>query len=189
LGTKLDEIVELHYTGRTVSARRFLGGIGEGSRESDTDILLPEILFFTNDSGPDVSALTSATGNSGVPILLKARYGKGQVYVLTIPQAQGDLYAYPQPVLNSIRQLLGRELFVRLDAPSRVSLFVYDNDKFIVESFRETPVPNARVNTGRRITKLNDLLTGEVLTGTASGSTTVFNTPLTPGSYRVFAAE
>ncbi len=189
LGAKLDEIVELHYTGRTVSARRFLGGTGEGSRESDTDILLPEILFFTNDSGPDVSALTSATGNSGVPILLKARYGKGQLYVLTIPQAQGDLYAYPQPVLNSIRQLLGREMFVRLDASSRASLFVYDNDKFIVESFRETPVSNARVITDRRITKLNDLLTGEVLTGTASGSTTVFNTPLTPGSYRVFAAE
>ena len=74
------------------------------------------------------------------------------MYVLTVPQAQGDLYAYPQPVLNTIRQLLGRELFVRLDAPSRVSLFVYDNDKFIVESFQETPVPNARVITDERIT-------------------------------------
>jgi len=189
LGAKLDEIVELHYTGRTVSARRFLGGSGDGPRESETDMLLPEILFFTNDSGPDVSAITSATGTSGVPILLKARYGKGQLYVLTIPQAQGDLYAYPQPVLNSIRQLLGRELFVRLDAPSRASLFVYDNDKFIVESFQETPMPNARVITQKRFTKLNDLLTGEVLTGTPRGSETVFNTPLVPGSYRVFAAE
>jgi hypothetical protein len=28
---------------------------------------------------------------------------------------------------------------VRLDAPSRVSLFVYDNDKFIIESFQENP--------------------------------------------------
>ena len=106
--------------------------------------------------------------------------------VLASPFAGGANY---QNFDVAIRQLLGRELFVRLDAPSRASLFVYDNDKFIVESFRETPVPNARVITSRRITKLNDLLTGEVLTGTASGSTTVFNTPLTPGSYRVFAAE
>jgi len=189
LGAKLDEIVELHYTGRTVSAHRFLGGIGEGSRESETDILLPEILFFTNDSGAEISAMTSASGTSGVPILLNARYGKGRLCVLTIPQAQGDLYAYPQPVLNSIRKLLGRELFVYLDAPNRASLFVYDNDKFIVESFQENPVPKARVITQKRFTKLTDLLTGQVLTGTPQGSETVFNTPLVPGSYRVFAAE
>jgi hypothetical protein len=189
LGGKLDDIVELHYTGRTVAARRFLSGRGPGTSQSETDILLPEILFFTNDSGPDISAYTSATGTSGVSILLKARYGKGLLYVLTIPQAQGDLYAYPQPVLNGIRQLLGKELFVRLDAPSRVSLFVYDNDKFIVESFQETPVPNARVITDQRITKLTDMLTGQVLTGTPEGSTTVFTTPLVPGAYRVFSAE
>jgi hypothetical protein len=189
LGAKLDDIVELHYTGKTVSARRFLGGTGEGSQQSETDILLPEILFFTNDSGPDISAITSAAGASGVPILLKARYGKGQLYVLTIPQAQGDLYAYPEPVLNSIRQLLGRELFVRLEAPSGTSLFVYDNDKFIVESFQEAAQPNVRVITRQQFTKLTDLLTGQVLTGTPQGLETVFNTPLTPGSYRVFAAE
>ena len=189
LNGKLDDIVELRYTGRTVSTHRFLGGRGPGTSQSETDILVPEILFFTNDSGPDISAYTSATGTSGVPILLRAKYGKGLLYVLTVPQAQGDLYAYPQPVLNTIRQLLGKELFVRLDAPSRVSLFVYDNDKFIVESFQETPVPNARVITDKRITKLTDMLTGQVLMGTPEGSTTVFNTPLVPGSYRVFSAE
>jgi hypothetical protein len=92
-------------------------------------------------------------------------------------------------VLNGIRKVLGKELFVRLDAPSRVSLFVYDNDKFIVESFQETPEPNARVLTDKRITKLSDRLTGQVLTGTPEGSTTVFTTPLVPGSYRVFSVE
>ena len=189
LGCKLDDIVELHYTGRTVSSHRFLGGRGPGPSQSETDILLPEILYFTNDSGPDISAYTSATGTSGVSILLKARYGKGLLYVLTVPQAQGDLYAYPQPVLNSLRQLLGKELFVRLDAPSRVSMFVYDNDKFIVESFQETPVPNARVIVDQRFTKLTDMLTGQVMTGTTEGSTTVFTTPLVPGSYRVFSTE
>lgn len=189
LGSKLDDIVELRYTGRTVSTRDFMGGRGPGVEKSETDILIPEITFFTNDSGPVVSAFTAATKTSGVPILHKARYSRGLLYVLTIPQAQGDLYAYPQPVLNTIRELLGREMYVRLDAPSRVSLFVYDNNKFIVESFRENPVPDARVITDKRITKLTDMLTGQVLTGTPEGSTTVFITPLVPGSYRVFAAE
>jgi hypothetical protein len=186
---KLDEIVELQYTGRTVSTREFMGGRGTGSNKSDTDILVPEITFFTNDSGPVVSAFTSATRTSGVPILHRAKYGKGLLYVLTVPQAQGDLYSYPQTVLNTIREVLGKEMYVRLDAPSRVSLFVYDNDKFIVESFQEAPVPAARVITDQRFTKLRDMLTGQVLTGTPQGSTTVFTTPLVPGSYRVFSAE
>jgi hypothetical protein len=50
-------------------------------------------------------------------------------------------------------------------------------------------VPAARVITDSRITKLRDMLTGQVLSGTAQGPTTVFNTPLMPGSYRVFSAE
>ncbi len=189
LGRKLDDIVELKYTGRTVSTYEFLGGRGSGVSKSDTDILVPEITFFTNDSGPVISAFTSATSTSGVPILHRAKYSKGLLYVLTVPQAQGDLYAYPQPVLNTIREVLGKETYVRLDAPSRVSLFVYDNDKFIVESFREDPVPTARVITDKRIARLRDMLTGQVLEGTPQGSTTVFTTPLVPGSYRVFSAE
>ena len=92
-------------------------------------------------------------------------------------------------MLNTLREILGKEMYVHLDAPSRVSLFVYDNDKFIVESFQETPVPSARVITHKRITRLRDMLTGQVLEGTPQGSTTVFNTPLVPGSYRVFSAE
>jgi hypothetical protein len=186
---RLDDIVELQYTGRTVATREFMGGRGPGVNKSDTDILVPEITFFTNDSGPVISALTSASKTSGVPILHRAKYSKGLLYVLTVPQAPGDLYAYPQPVLNTIREVLGKEMYVRLDAPSRVSLFVYDNDKFIVESFQENPVPTARVITDQRVTKLRDMLTGQVLAGTPQGSTTVFNTPLVPGSYRVFSAE
>jgi hypothetical protein len=186
---RLDDIVELQYTGRAVATREFMGGRGPGVNKSDTDILVPEITFFTNDSGPVISALTSASKTSGVPILHRAKYSKGLLYVLTVPQAPGDLYAYPQPVLNTIREVLGKEMYVRLDAPSRISLFVYDNDKFIVESFQENPVPTARVITDQRVTKLRDMLTGQVLAGTPQGSTTVFNTPLVPGSYRVFSAE
>jgi hypothetical protein len=189
LNGKLDDIVELRYTGRTVATREFTGGRGPGAARSDTDILVPEITFFTNDSGSVVSGSTSATRTSGVPILHRAKYSKGLLYVLTVPQAQGDLYSYPQPVLNAIREILGKEMYVRLDAPSRVSLFVYDNDKFIVESFQENPVPAARVITDKRISKLRDMLTGQVLTGTPQGATMVFDTPLVPGSYRVFSAE
>jgi hypothetical protein len=80
-----------------------------------------------------------------------------------------------------------------------VSLFVYDNDRFIVESFQDNPV-TARVVTDGRITRLHDLVTGEELTGrpqavmggrggVGAPAATVFEVPLTRASYRVLSAN
>ena len=64
------------------------------------------------------------------------RYSKGILYVLTVPENQGDLYNYPQAVVTSIkRQLLG-DFPVWVDAPAKVSFVCrYDNHTFIVQSF------------------------------------------------------
>ncbi len=187
-GKGIEDIAHLVYTGQTVLTHEFMGERGLSGVKSDSDILLPQINYFTNDSGGIITAFTSEAKTSGDPILLRTKYSKGLLYVLTIPQAQGDLYSYPQSVLNTIRQVLAKDMYVRLDAPSQVSLYVYDNDKFIVESFQENLVP-ARVVTDNRITKLRDMLTGQQLVGTSQGSTTVFEMTLNPGSYRVFSAE
>jgi hypothetical protein len=187
-GKGIADIANIIYTGGVVSAREFMSERKFDDVKADSDILLPEVTYFTNDSGAVIGAYTSASKTSGDPILLKTKYSKGSLYVLTIPEATGDLYSYPEPVLDGIRQVLAEDMFVRLDAPSRVSLFVYDNDKFIVESFRESTV-QARVVTAARISKLQDLQTGQVLTGTPQGATTVFDMPVASGTYRVFSAE
>ena len=186
-GKGIEDIVELEYTGRTVATREFAGR-GIQAAKLDADLLLPEIRYFTNDSWEVVTAFTSPNRASGTPILLSAKYSKGLLYVLTIPQAQGDLYCYPQPVLRAIRDVLTKDQYVRLDAPSMVSLFPYDNDTFIVESFAAEPV-QARIVMARRITKLRDVESGAELTGQPQGSNTVFEMPLNRGTYRVFAAE
>jgi hypothetical protein len=187
-GKGIEGIVEMQNTGQTVSVREFQQGWRGGGIKADSDILIPLIRYATNDSWEVVSAFTSPSKTTGAPILHSAKYSKGIFYVLTIPNAIGDLYSYPPAVLKTIRDVVAKDLFVRLDAPSRVSLFVYDNDKFIVESFQENPV-QARIVTDKRITKLRDMLTGETLTGTSQGPNTVFETALKHGSYRVFAAE
>jgi hypothetical protein len=194
-GKGIEDIVELEYTGQTVATREFAGGRGGRGARLDNDILIPQIRYATNDSWEVVSAFTSSNRTSGTPILLSAKYSKGLFYVLTIPQAVGDLYNYPQGVLASIRNVLAKDMYVRLDAPAMVSLFAYDNDKFIVESFQDNQV-TARIVTDRRITKLHDLVTGQELTGQAvaggrggQAATTVFETQLTHGSYRVFSGD
>lgn len=182
-GKGIEDIVELEYTGRTVSTREFFGrGL---SARSETDILIPEIRYATNDSWEVVSALTSPTRTTGTPILHSARYSKGVLYVLTIPQAQGDLYSLPPDVLTAIRNVVCRDMYVRLEAPSQVSLFVYDNDTFIVESFRER-ADTARIVTDRRIARLRDLVTGRELVGQSRGDRMVFDTFVRPGTYSVF---
>jgi hypothetical protein len=186
-GKGIEDVVELESTGRTVAIREF-GGRGAFGTKLDADVLIPEIRYYTNDSWELVTAFTSPNRTSGTPVLHSAKYSKGTLYVLTIPQAQGDLYRYPQPVLRPIREVLARDQYVRLDAPSMVALFPYDNDTFMVESFAAEPV-HARIVTARRITKLQDLETGEEIAGQAQGNNTVFDTPLKSGTFRVFAAR
>ena len=187
-GKGIEDIIELEYTGRTVATREFAVGWGGRGPKLEADILIPEIRYFTNDSWEVVSAFTSANRASGTPILLSGKYSKGLLYVLTIPQAQGELYRYPQNVLRAIRGIVTKDMYVRLDAPSMVSLFVYDNDKFIVESFAEETV-QVRVITDKRIARIRDLETGEDLAGQQQGATTVFEMPLTRGTYRVLSAQ
>jgi len=179
-GKGLEDIVELDYTGRTVASRDFFGfGL---SGHADTDILLPHYRYATNDAWEVVSARTSPSHTSSTPVLLRAQYSKGWLYVLTIPNATGDLYALPQEVLRAIRRVVAGGLFVQLDAPAQVSLFAYDNNKFIVESFRDG-FTSVRLTLDSKLTKVRDLMTGQMLNGPS------FETFVGANTYRVFAAE
>ena len=158
-------------------------------------ILVPKIDFMTNDAWP----LIRGTANGGgAPMLLMDRYGKGILYVLTIPDNFNDLYALPQGVLTSIRGYVGDELPMQLDAPSLVSLFPYDNSTFVIESFRSEPVSLA-VSTAGTGKHLRNLATGNVIAGQvvqemnrrspAGPEKTNFALTLPPHSYAGFAIE
>jgi hypothetical protein len=112
-------------------------GAGGGANLGSTaEILVPEMSFMTNDAWPVVRG--TANGR-GAPLLLMDRYSKGMLYVLTIPENMDDLYVLPQPVLTAIKQYLMQDFPVQIDAPSKVSLFAYDNHTFVVESFLDAP--------------------------------------------------
>ena len=163
------------------------------------DILIPQVLYHTNDAWETVSAgRPLAKGVSGYPMLLRAPYSKGNMYVMTIPEDFGNLYDLPTGVLNSFRQLLSKDLDLRIDAPAKVSLFLYDNGTFIVESFLDEPV-TIRINAKEGIDSITDLLSGAVIEKMPANTTTnpfarfraddkinVFRVTLPPHSYRVF---
>lgn len=135
-GKGIERIVELQHTGRVASVKTFKAGWSQVA-EGEKSILIPQIAYRTNDSWELVSAID---GDNGWPLLHDADYSKGQLQVLTIPENFADLYHYPPLALNAIRAAITDHLPVQLEAPSKVSLFAYDNDTFVVHNFRDEPV-------------------------------------------------
>jgi len=201
-GNGIESIVELRIDGEKAitskfwSRRSFWGRQGT-VYESKSPIIISEIKYLTNDSWEEVSCL--ASGN-GYPILHSADYAKGRLYILTIPDNFGDLYNYPAEVLNQIREVLMKDIYVRIEGPAQVAIFVYDNDTFIVESFLDEPA-DIRVVADKRIGKLKDLVTNEEVAGeliqpparrfgpVVAPDKMGFNLKLKPHSFRVFKGE
>jgi hypothetical protein len=194
-GKGIEDITELEYTNRKALVTEFSTGFFSTEIKSSKEILIPQISYLTNDSWTDIEALG---GPAGWPILHQSRYGNASLFVLTIPDSFADLYALPAAVLNRIRDVLTADLNFRIEAESKVSLFVYDNNTVIVESFlpEETKI---KIAAGAGITKLTDLVTGEPITsnGKAAGmiwgrkreEKSLFDITLKPHSYLVFKAE
>ncbi len=135
-GKGIEDIVELKCTDRKALVTDFVAGWGRNCKSSQ-EILIPQIEYLTNDSWEEISAIKGA---SGWPILHRAEYSNANLYILTIPDNYSDLYQYPPEVLNRIRTVVTQDLNIRLEGPSQVSLFYYDNGTFIVESFLPEPV-------------------------------------------------
>lgn len=202
-GNGIEDIVEVQYTDRKISARKFIDGFGAGSGtvlgpEDNEAILFPDIRFLTNDSWPILRAVANGRG---YPLMLMNRYSKGVLYVWTIPDNFNDLYRLPAPVTSALKRYVMSGFPVRLDGPSQVALFAYDNDTFIVESYlhAETEVT---VSVATDVTQLRNLVTGEVLKAEPKREARLgrgrqpvgedrssFKVRLLPHSYSVFKAE
>jgi hypothetical protein len=187
----VEDLAEIRYTDEKVAVTSFIGAFGAGAGvdigKSVAPILIPHLQFLTNDAWPVVRGIAD---NNGFPILLMNQYGKGKLYVLTIPDNFTDLYLLPDATLNAIRSYVLGDFPVRVEGPAKVSLFAYDNGTFIVESFRDEP---ASVTVLASKATLKDLVSGETLAGVAhkprhpaEPAATAFTLTLAPHSYRVF---
>jgi hypothetical protein len=164
-GKGIESICETEVTDNKVLAQDYVFGWGAGNRtdpggsERKTAILFPEVRFLTNDAWALVGAIEN--GN-GYPVLLMDKYSKGILYVWTIPDNFRNLYALPTGVTTAIKDVVMRDFFVRIDGASQVSLFAYDNNTFVVESYLPGPT-DVRVTVKGDYARLRNLVTGEVI--------------------------
>lgn len=195
----LGDIVEMRVSERRALVDEFTVGFGT-LHKSARPMIIPQVHYLTNDSWENAAAID---GWMGWPMLHDADYSKGKLAVLTVPDNPADLYDLPPELLNRFRQTLAKDMFVRLEGPSKVTVFAYDNDSFIVESFRDEPTDIALVLDGR-FKRLRDLQTGELLDGAVLTSADVprrsgwapsdvgkarVRLALKPHSFRAFKAE
>jgi hypothetical protein len=170
------------------------------SGETTKDILIPLVMYQTNDSWEVVSAGRPLSGGvNGFPMLLRSQYSKGNLYTLTVPEDFGNLYDLPENVLNAFRRTLGKGMDVRIEGPSKVSLFAYDNGMFIVENFNDEAV-EIRVVTPQSVGSIKDIAGGAPIKKVeepanpyrriAPGEeTNSFVVTLAPHAYRVFKTK
>jgi len=191
-GKGAESLAEIRYTDHKVAVSSFIGAFGPGAGadlgKSAEPILIPHLRFLTNDAWPVVRGIAD---NNGFPMMLMNQYGKGTLYVMTIPENFTDLYLMPEPTLNAIRSFAMGKFPVRIEAPSKVSLFTYDNSTFIVESFRDEAVDVTALVANA--SSLTDMVSNEKLAGTArkprnpaESATMAFQMKIPPHSYRVF---
>ncbi len=160
-GKGIEDIVELTVTERKASVKQFRTGRGQ-IMETDLEIIIPQISYLTNDSWEVISALDDS---NGWPLLHRADYSKGRLYVLTVPDNFIDFYKMPDGVLNRLRQDIAGSLGTVLEGPGELSLIMYDNQTFVVESFLDEAVTvSVTMDTG--IAEVSDLNSGERIAAT-----------------------
>lgn len=184
----LDQIANIRWSGNKAKVNRY--GISrtglnlDAVAVSDKEILLPWMHTSTND----VWKLAEGLGtDNNIPVLMTVGYGKGHMFILTIPEDQGDVYNYPQAVLTQVRKVFSTYP-VSLDAGAKVALFTYDNDTFVVESFLPYP-EDVKITIDRPGAKLLDLISGKVIEGNPIGNTVEFLVNLQQASYKAFRIE
>lgn len=194
-GKGIEDIAEIRYTDRKALVKNFKTGGGK-LYTSEKSILFPQIQYLTNDSWELISAID---GPNGWPILHEADYSKGTLNVLVIPDNFADLYKLPAEVLNKIRAVLGNKMNVQLEGPGNVSIYVYDNNTVVVESFLDQAV-NLNLVTSKAFKTLTDLDTNQKLAGLLRPAQISWEEPkgkgknvfpliLKPHSFRVFKFE
>lgn len=82
------------------------------------------------------SLVKTQVGQESFGMFLRDTYGKGEMWTLSVPDAYSQLYQLPEEVLTRIRAEFPVN-GVYLEGGSEISLFMYDNDTFILYPYAE----------------------------------------------------
>lgn len=185
-GKGFERLANIRHTNRKAIVNKY--GLSAQGLSIDSSeilakpILLPWLTFSTNDAWQ----LAQGFGDDiNLPVVLAINYGKGHLYIITIPDDLGGLYSYPRELLKLIRTVFNDNSHVMLDAASKVCLFTYDNDTVIVKSFLSYN-DTVRIIVDRPGARLMDMEYNIEVNGVNDDRRTIFEVALHQSEYKVF---
>lgn len=148
--------------------------------ELKNKITIPKIENPTNDTWSEIVGITPS-GNS-YPLLSYSSYSKGHVYLLTIPDNFSDLYNLPAEALYNIKKNT-LDADVLLEAEPEVSMFTYDNNTLIIQSFIDHTEP-VTIHFKDKV-ELSNMITGNSYKPSCSSDPKAFKLSLRANEYVV----
>ena len=147
LDSGLCDLTSIRYRGRTVTTNDFWqektgGRPGADSIHGAEAITFPIMEFRNNATwGAPVKALK---GDESYTLFSRDTYGDGELDMLVVPDAFSDIGKLPKEVLTKLRS----EFAVNgtyLEGPAGTSIFLYDNDTFVLYTYVMTRANDADV--------------------------------------------
>lgn len=120
-------------------------------------ILFPEIVHGNNASW---SLLNGGDGDYHSSLFLRSAYGKGRLYIMSVPDNYPDIYRMPRQAVDVIKRTLCPDTYA---SGSNFSMFSYDDGSMILYRYvkKDERPAHVRLYTAKDVKALVDTETGE----------------------------
>ena len=150
-------LTEARMTGRRYMVTRYhITGDMAGYIEHRDPVLFPEIVHGNNASW---SLANGGDGDLHTTLFLRSTYGKGRMYIMSIPDNDSDLYRMPRSVIDVAKRILtGGEYCTGRN----FSLFKYDDDNMVLYRYvkEDLHFDKVTLHTSREVSVLLDVESG-----------------------------
>ncbi len=186
-------LTEASLTGRRLTVTRYqITDDRAGHIDDVKPVIFPEIAHGNNASW---SRLNGGDGDYHTPLLLQSNYGKGRLFILSVPDNPADIYRIPRPVTDVLKRLILPEGYA---SGKDFSLFTYDDGSLILYRYVKDALHPAHVklyasaSSGAGSKCLKDVITGETFPAVPCSfledwkkkDYVVADIPLVPGVFR-----
>ncbi|MCR5629485.1 hypothetical protein [Eubacterium sp.] len=133
-------LTEAMVTDRKINVTRYqMTGDWAGYIDDVKPIIFPEIVHGNNESW---SLLNGGDGDYHTSLVLMSTYGKGRIFIVSIPDNQADIYRIPRPANDVLKRIVRTDTYA---SGKDFSMFTYDDGSMIFYRYVKGEVRPAHI--------------------------------------------
>ena len=133
-------LTEAVVTDRKINVTRYqMTGDWAGYIDDVKPIIFPEIVHGNNESW---SLLNGGDGDYHTSLVLMSTYGKGRIFIVSIPDNQADIYRIPRPANDVLKRIVRTDTYA---SGKDFSMFTYDDGSMIFYRYVKGEVRPAHI--------------------------------------------